>query len=488
MNEKRASHPEYGDFQTPIALAQQICKLLVGRGVNPRSVLEPTCGTGGFLLTALENFPHVSTVLGIDINRAHVDTTRDRLALCACSAAMNVLHASFFDVDWPIVLSGLPEPILVVGNPPWVTNSALGALTSSNLPIKSNFQNHRGLEALTGKSNFDISEWMLIKLLSVLSGRRATLAMLCKTTVARKVLAHAWKNDISLCDAEIHPIDAARYFGAAVDACLLVCSLSPASRSRECLVYRDFRDDSSATTIGYYDNQLVADVSAYERSKHLQGEGKHKWRSGIKHDCAKVMELRREGCLLRNGFGELVDLEDDYLFPLLKGSELRGGCSREPTRWMLVTQKAVGDPTSVIRSAAPKTWQYLMAHQEHLDRRASSIYRSRARFCVFGVGSYTFAPWKVCISGFYKRLAFAVIGPYRGKPIVVDDTSYFLPCESEGEAKCLVDLLNSHPARDFFSAFVFWDAKRPITIDLLRRLNLSALAQDRGGVVDMPRR
>ena len=61
------------------------------------------------------------------------------------------------DVDWDAVLAGDPGPWLVLGNPPWVTNAELGLLKNSNLPIKSNFQGHKGLEALTGKANFDIS-------------------------------------------------------------------------------------------------------------------------------------------------------------------------------------------------------------------------------------------------------------------------------------------------------------------------------------------
>ena len=169
-------------------------------------------------------------------------------------------------------LGELAEPILVVGNPPWVTNSALGALGSSNLPDKSNFQNRTGLEAMTGKSNFDISEWMLMKLLEMLSGRQASLGMLCKTAVARKVLMDAWKNDVALSDAEIHPIDAMAFFGAAVDACLLVCTLSPASYNRDCRVYRRLGDDNLVATIGYHDDQLVAGVAAYERWKHLGGK------------------------------------------------------------------------------------------------------------------------------------------------------------------------------------------------------------------------
>ena len=67
-----------------------------------------------------------------------------------------------------------------------------------------------------------------------------------------------------------------------------------------------------------------------------------------------------------------------------------------------------------------------------------------------------------------------------GKPVVLDDTCYFLPCDSEQQARELTALLNSEPARRFFTAFVFWDSKRPITIDLLQRLDLSKLAHELG--------
>ena len=41
-------------------------------------------------------------------------------------------------------------------------------------------------------------------------------------------------------------------------------------------------------------------------------------------------------------------------------------------------------------------------------------------------------------------------------------------------------MLNSEFARNFFSAFVFWDAKRPIKIEILQRLDLSLLARELG--------
>ena len=48
---------EFGDFQTPKALAKGICALLVDRGLHPAGVLEPTCGRGAFLDAATRTNP-----------------------------------------------------------------------------------------------------------------------------------------------------------------------------------------------------------------------------------------------------------------------------------------------------------------------------------------------------------------------------------------------------------------------------------------------
>ena len=485
---KLGSQPdEFGDFQTPSILAERVCTLLADTGYQPTSLLEPTCGVGNFLIAALDRFPQVNFGLGLDINEEYLHRLSEKISAKSYDDKVKLLHENFFNVDWSHLLRKLTEPILVVGNPPWVTNSTLGTLGSSNLPKKSNFQNFNGLDAITGKSNFDISEWMIIKLLELLDGRQATVAMLCKTAVARKVLTHAWKNDLSLTDSEIHPIDAAESFGAAVDACLLICELSRTGHNKNCRVHRELGLSDSSSTFGYHDGRLIADVAAYERWKHLSGKEIYKWRSGVKHDCSKVMELRKEGERYRNGHDEIVELEDDYLFPMLKSSEITNGRSKEPSRWMLLTQTAVGDETSVISIIAPKTWQYLLNQAHLLDRRAGSIYRNRPRFSIFGVGDYTFAPWKVAISGFYKQLKFATVGPYEGRCVVLDDTSYFTACECEEEARFIAGLLNSSPAREFYSSFIFWDSKRPITIDTLSKLDLSLLSDELGCTAEFDR-
>ncbi len=70
--------------------------------------------------------------------------------------------------------------------------------------MKLNVDNLRGIDALTGKSNFDISEWMLRKNIEWLNGKNGLLAILCKTTVARKVLLYAWQNELRIEAASVY--------------------------------------------------------------------------------------------------------------------------------------------------------------------------------------------------------------------------------------------------------------------------------------------
>ena len=319
---KNKQKTEFGDFQTPIELARKVCSLLSQRGFRPASILEPSCGEGSFLRACLEFFPLVRNLIGIDINEDYVHAARLAVAgLTPRTASIEIMQADFFRLDWTSVLESAPQPILVIGNPPWVTNAELGSLQSSNLPEKSNYHDRRGIDAITGKGNFDISEWLLNRAIEWIDGGEAVLAMLCKTSVARKALHYAWKRGQHIQSSDMYAVDASNYFGASVPACLLVVCSSASVRSYDCSVHDSIEDHGGETAVfGLREGRLVANTPNFERWKHLEGDERYKWRSGIKHDCAKVMELSKEKEGYRNGFGELVDLEDRYLFPLLKSS------------------------------------------------------------------------------------------------------------------------------------------------------------------------
>lgn len=431
---------------------------------------------GNLLFEASQAFGGADQLLGADINATYVEQASERFKTAKKDAS--VIEADFFRTDWRGKFNKLPEPLLVIGNPPWVCNSTQGAIGGVNLPVKKNSDASRGMDAMTGRSNFDVSEWMITHLIDVLSRRSATIAMLCKTSVARRVLAAAWKDTRPVTRAAMYAIDSRRHFDVAVDACLLVVDVNSSKPcTRECLVYDSLAARSASHRIGYRDSRLIADAANYDRWRFaLQGTSRV-WRSGIKHDCAKVMELRGDGQIFVNGFGERVELERDHVFPMLKSSQLAASSPAARDRWMLVTQKAIGEETELIRKGAPKTWRYLADHAQQLDRRASSIYRGRPRFSMFGVGDYAFAPWKVAISGLYKHIRFVVVGPYEGKPVVFDDTCYLLACGSRADANRIARWLNDEAAQQALSSLIFWDAKRPITADVLNRLDVEALAE-----------
>jgi hypothetical protein len=471
---------EFGDWQTPFGLAERVVTLVSELYGVPECVVEPTCGVGTFLSASAAEWGDQVIYQGYEVNEAYVEQARSKLD----GTGVEIFHRDFFGEDWVANIKGLGKPrVLVVGNPPWVTNSELGQLGSSNLPAKTNFQGLRGFEARTGKSNFDIAEWMLLRLIDALPEDGA-MAMLCKTMTARKVLRHLWKTDNSRQGAQLFHIDAMADFGVAVDACLFFIT-GRRGKERVATMHADLSITSSSTRFGFVGGDLVSDIDAYQRNRDLDGGcSSYVWRSGVKHDAAKVMEFTKRGERLINGLGEQVEIEEDYVFPLLKSSDLGNG-RIVIRKEVLVTQRHTGDDTQKIKHNTPKTWAYLIQHAYVLDGRKSSIYLNRPRFCVFGIGAYSFAPWKVAISGLYKRVSFVAVPPCDGRPVMVDDTCYSIPCKSRKEAEFLIELLETAPAQEFLQSLIFIDSKRPITIDVLRRLSLVELARKLGRLEEL---
>lgn len=471
---------EFGDFQTPIQLAQEVIAV-----VDPKDdfdlITEPTCGLGTFLRACLEYGVEPSKLEGWEINPDYVDLANESLQSISGKSRQFVAEQDFFQIDWAKLKGKQGKSILFIGNPPWVTNSELGRLLSTNLPEKSNFQDLTGLEAMTGKSNFDISEWMLMQLLEFISGTSSSIAFLIKTSVARKLFQYAANTELLVSEISIREIDAKKHFDVSVDACLFCASGTALSPDvYQCAVYTQLSSPDPYKKMGLSGNKLVSDIETYKTLSYIDQGSELKWRSGVKHDASKIMEFVIQGDTLINGQSEVVDLPFDYLYPMYKSSHISKTIIKPPAKYMLVTQQKIGDETFQIKETSSATWKYLTDHAEILDDRKSSIYKSSPRFSVFGVGEYSFAPWKVVISGLYKNLIFSKIGSYNGKPIVVDDTCYMLGFEKEEQADFVLAMLTSDICQHFIEAIVFRDNKRPITVALLNRISIQAIAIELG--------
>lgn len=469
---------EFGDFQTPSALVAGVLKSL-GKPKWPWTrVLEPTCGKGNFIAGLLELPRPPQEICAFEIQDSHI-----RKALeCAFDASltrMDIRKANLFNLDLRNDLEWTTKGhLLVVGNPPWVTNSELGSLESNNLPKKINLKGLRGLDARTGKSNFDITEFIWIKLITELSKECPTIALLCKTSVARNVLEFTSRAGIPVTDASIRKIDAPLWFGAAVDACLFRMDIG-AQRAHGTYTAKIFENLESANptrTFGLVTGRLVADVKTYKNISFIDGICPLTWRQGLKHDAAEVMELLQVSSgQLVNKKGDTVLVEADYVYPLLKSSDLFHDAIDQKRRFVILTQRHLGEDTSKLKQLAPKTWSYLVSHQDVFNRRKSSIYREQPPFAVFGIGDYCFSPFRLAVSGLYKIPKFRAVGPIDERPVMFDDTCYYLPCFTAEQAALLASLLNSQSSLELLNSLVFWDSKRPITKKILQRIDLRAL-------------
>lgn len=468
---------EYGDWQTSMELAMEVCRILKAEGANPKVIIEPTCGKGHFILAALQVFDDMEDIFGIEIYKPYLEELKLNLLQYYIDnpqkrkVRIHLYHRNIFDFDFTSIKQCLTgRETLVLGNPPWVTNSKLGGLSSGNVPQKNNFKRLGGLDAITGKGNFDIAEYICRQMINFLVGENARLALLLKNSVIKNIVYGQQDEHLMIGDLYQYNIDAKKEFDVSVAASLLYLTIGD-GMAKKCQI-RDFYTNSNVSKYGWVDNLFVADTDAYQKCKYIDGKSQLTWWSGLKHDCAKVMELTFDGKQYLNGLNEIVDIEDNMIFPLLKSSDVKGDVITSVRKYVIVTQKSTSDDTDWIKFNCPKTYRYLLSHNEYFDKRGSRIYQGRPRFCIFGIGKYSFKPYKVVVSGLYKQPNFAVVSPIENKVVMLDDTCYMLGFEKKSDALITQCILKSLPVQTFIKSLLFVDAKRVVNKDLLMRIDL----------------
>lgn len=470
---------EYGDYQTPTAFARAVCaKLKDVYGISPTTLFEPTFGAGRFIESALKEFDTIQAIYGVELESEYFALAKERICGQGFSHMLFLYNEDIFSFDFDNIRERISprDNVLLIGNPPWATNSQLSSLRSGNLPMKSNIKRYSGLDSITGKGNFDIAEYIILQLLSEFKGYNCTLAMLCKTIVAKNIIKDFDKYDFEIGMADMYEFNAKDVFGVNCDAALFVVKLGKRS-SAICNVY-DFGTNAKIRQFGWFGGQFLSDISDAKNAALIDGRCQFEWRQGVKHDCSKVMELTKldtEGRFI-NGFGDALALPiGRFVFPLIKSSDIKTDEISETRKYVIVPQSRVNADTSMIKQMETSVWDYLVKYGDMLDGRKSIIYRKAPRFSIFGVGDYSFSKYKVGISGFYKEPKFALI--VGEAPIMLDDTCYFLSFDELKDAVISVALLNSRECRQFLKSVAFLDSKRPFTKEVLMRIDLLKLSQ-----------
>lgn len=454
---------ELGDYQTPQEFTDKICNfLLKHRQIRPRVVVEPTCGKGNFLNSSLQF--DAEQYYGIELQKEYYEFCKQRFT----QENISLFNENIF--DFSLKNKTGTTDVLLIGNPPWVTNSTLSNLDSKNLPNKSNFKSFKGFDALTGTSNFDICEYIILQLIDEYQNTNTTLGMLCKTSVARNIFEELHRRKIAFEYFEIIEFDSKKIFDINASACLLLMKLSTEESLPLSSDLYEFQDEGirKKGKFGFREGKFYSNL---DLTFDFDGNSQFEWRQGIKHDNSKIMELNIVNGQLYNGLQEKVDIENDLVFPLIKSSMIKKPIIIDSEKRVIVTQKFVKEDTDYIKLNFPKTWKYLNKHLESFEKRKSSIYKNAPKFSMFGVGDYSYSRYKVGISGFYKKPLFSLLYTYDLKPIMMDDTGYFISFDDFDLAYVAMLCLNSIPVQSFLKNIAFLDAKRPYTKKVLQRLD-----------------
>lgn len=475
---------EYGDFQTNEALTNKVVLYLVSKNISPEIVIEPTCGKGNFIMASLQHFKNIKNIFGVEIYKPYVWETKFNIINFFLENPENnkpeisIIHCNVFDYDFKQIAKQFStKEILIIGNPPWVTNSKLGSLNSSNLPKKTNFKNHSGLDAMTGKGNFDIAEYISLTMIETFQKMKGHLMLLVKNSVIKNIIFDQNKNQYEIASIEKQCIDSKKEFNVSVEASLFYCRLNSVPEFT-CNEFNFYENNNSYQKFGWLDDKFVSNIETYIHTRETDGVCPFIWRQGLKHDCSEVMELEKVNGHYFNSLKEEVKLEDDFVYGLLKSSDLKNTVINQTRKFTIVTQKKVGQETNYIKSLAPKTYKYLLDHKKNFDARKSSIYNGKPSFSIFGIGDYSFKPYKVAISGLYKTFHFTLILPQDDKPVMLDDTCYFIGFDKIELAVYALILLNLDKTMKFLQSVTFADAKRTFTKDVLMRIDILELSNN----------
>lgn len=473
---------EYGDFQTNLNLAKSVTRFLKTRKqINPGLIIEPTCGKGNFIIAALSVFDQIETIIGVEIYKPYTWETKFNIIDFYISnpdrqkPEIEIFHFNVFDFDFVAQIGKFDKEVLVLGNPPWVTNSKLSSLESNNLPRKSNFKKHNGFDAITGKGNFDIGEYITLKMFDSFQNTKGNFAFLVKNSVIKNVVFDQYKRKYRISEIEKLTINSKKEFDVSVESALFYCKLNY-DPSYSCKEFDFYNAESMVREFGWVADKFVSNTELYRHSYDIDGICPFEWRQGIKHDLSSVMELERKDGYYQNGMNERITIEEDLVYGVLKSSDLKQAVVNKPRKFTVVTQRKVGQDTSFIRHKFPETFQYLSSHKQLFDCRKSSIYNNKPDFSIFGIGDYSFKIYKVAISGLYKTFSFSLVLPLGSKPLMLDDTCYFIGFDNLSYAVYATLLLNSKKTRALLQSITFSDAKRTFTKDILMRIDLYKLA------------
>lgn len=498
-----------GEYYTPYWLASLLLDEAGYDGDPGVRLLDPACGSGVFLLAAIERAWRRGAALGtppeetkrrvlagihgFDVNPLAVQAARAnyRRALEAGGFRTGEAEIPVFRRD------ALLDPArgtfdLVTGNPPWVRWDHLPSeYREATLPLWKHYGlfSLKGFEARLGGGKKDLS--MLFTLVAAdryleRGGKLAFLITLeaLKTKGAGEGFRRFRLPDgIPLGVLQAHDFTKIRPFTGATNktaAILLKKGEETAYPAPYVLWTRQGerleRTELKARPIGSIHGPWQTLPSGADFQK-VEGIAEYRAMLGANANPYGVFWLEvlappRDGVVRVRNMAEkgkrpiapvVAEVEEELVYPAVRGADI-ARWSATPGVHVLLAQDPKtrrGYPETVMRERWPMAFAYLCRFREELLRRA--LYRKYHEdagnpfYSQFNIAVETFSAVKVMWKRMSNDLVAAVVsdweGPLGHKRTIPLETTAFIPAGSAAEAHYLCAVLNSRPAREFVASF-----------------------------------
>jgi SAM-dependent methyltransferase len=483
---RRARHPA-GEYYTPDWLAEHVLDQLGYDGHPDRRVLDPACGSGTFLVAAINRirrwyavhrpYPEpelrrriLASVTGLDLNPLAVMAARVNYLI-----AIRDLGSGPSEIPVHRRDSILDPPRrrvdYVVGNPPWVAWDNLPAgYRARTMPLfeKYGLFTLSGNAARHGGGKKDLSALMLYTAADryLTDGGRLGF-VITQTLFQTKGAGEGFRRFPGLRVFRVDDMVGFRPFEEAANWTAVIL-LEKGRETAYPVPYFKWRDRFSAVEqearpidpARCGSPWMVTPKGCPAASTGAADYTAHLGANTAGANGVFWVEILGPGIRVRNLAEKSKralpaverTIEPGLLYPLLRWRDVRPYAAA-PSAHILLAQDAARrtaiDETRM-RTRWPRTYAYLLEFRERLlERAAYRRYQGRAAFyAMYDIGPYTLAPWKVVWRRMDRRIRAAVVGevedPLLGRrPVIPQETCAFIAADSENEAHYLCALLNS---------------------------------------------
>ena len=501
---------DLGEYFTPYWLAEKAIKMSGFEGDLNSILLDPGCGSGVFLLAAAEMKYQANrdkpleelmrdilgTVVGCDINPVCVLGARLNLVcwlalkfgLPLPNIKIPILHYDTVfkrpasDVEIDDINSILPEGCdYLVGNPPWISwNSLPGEyrkkIEQELLPRYILFDFH-GQEAQLGHSNDDY----LVTFTLVTIHRYLKEGGLCSFIIKQPLLTNVSgktfrrfsirhiQGSVKLKVKRVADLRKVNPFGISNEPAIIV--LGKGKETVYPVPYeiwlkkdgRIFVEEGEAKPSKDVTSPWVVLTADLEETEFIEGRCPYEIRHGLKHDVADVIivnpiEHKGGRLIIQSEEGkEIYEIEAGAVYPFLQPRHI-GAWEINGYTYVIIPQRKAGeDNEKKFARTLPLTYRYLERFKDQFLSRKSRIFTKKPFYGLFGLGNYTWKPYKVCWCGLGFKPEFVVVDSVNDqllgeKLLIPDGTIYFIPLDTKEEAHFVCAVLNSELVRRFLSA------------------------------------